>query len=202
MTNFLSGVRSSHSNFGHFCPYVYLPFLLLCTIVTICHPQLQTLFFSTCIHMPHKYQYTSSLILKLFLSYSLFSHLSSHLTSTYQLVSNFNSYTETLLMLSYCIVSLYLTPDLVATPLAESYTSNPSPGLCYYPLTKPMLLTHTKPLSAELFILSMLTLSPLGLHSTFFFFFDPFYSIGVKPYARIYIQKLSMRGSIIYMGGL
>ena len=48
----------------------FLLFFYSCTIATYALFPLQTLFFSTHITMPHIYQYSLSLILKLFLSYS------------------------------------------------------------------------------------------------------------------------------------
>jgi len=57
--------------------------LLPYTIVTLSYPRIQTLFFLTRINTPHMYQYSSSLILKLFLSHSLLSHLVSLILLTH-----------------------------------------------------------------------------------------------------------------------
>ena len=49
---------------------LFLLFFYSCTIATYAPFPLQTLFFLTCINTPCMYQYSLSLILKLFLSYS------------------------------------------------------------------------------------------------------------------------------------
>ena len=49
---------------------LFLLFFYSCTIATYAPFSLETLFFSTCINMPCMYQYSLSLILKLFLPYS------------------------------------------------------------------------------------------------------------------------------------
>ena len=59
----------------------------------------------THINIPWMYQYSSSLILSCF-HLTLYSCLSSHSVSTYQLTSNINSYAKTLLMLSYHVTPL------------------------------------------------------------------------------------------------
>ena len=99
-------------------------FFYSCIITTHAPFPLQTLFFLTHINMPHMYQYSLSLILKLFLSYSfilLSQPLNLVITTNSPQTSTLTpnpSYTELL-----CIFDL-LTPHLVFTHLMHSQVRN------------------------------------------------------------------------------
>ena len=101
-----------------------LSFFYSCTIAIYAPFSLQTLFFSTHINTPHMYQYSLSLILKLFLSYSFV--LSSQ---SLNLVISTNSLWTSTLMLnpSYAELSHIfdsLTLHLVFTHITHSQVFN------------------------------------------------------------------------------
>ena len=104
-----------------------LSFFYSCTIAIYAPFSLQTLFFSTCINMPCMYQYSLSLILKLFLSYSFV--LSSQ---SLNLVISTNSLWTSTLMLNPSYAELSCIFDSLTLHLMFShlvYLKSPTPRL-------------------------------------------------------------------------
>ena len=106
---------------------LFLLFFYSCIVTTHAPFPLQTLFFSTPINMPHMYQYSLSLILKLFLSYSFV--LSSQ---SLNLVISANSLWTSTLMLNPSYAELSCIFDSLTLHLMFAhlvYLKSPTPRL-------------------------------------------------------------------------
>ena len=112
-----------------FLQTLFLLFFFSCIIATHTPFPLWTLFFLTCVNMPHMYQYSLSLIFKLFLSYSFFlSFQSLNLIIT----TNSSETSTPTLNPSYELSCIFdsLSLHLVFTHLVHPWDSNSKTMLC------------------------------------------------------------------------